>query len=161
MRKKLTALVPALIPWAALGLCACLGTDSGKDPGTGSRWTGLALRSCGPADGPAVNFELDTKPMTCDAPATGAIHLQSGVSLESLEAPTTFGWVTDANCDQGSDPVTEALSLQLTRMDSDSATVHFRRIRTHPCAAHPVKPDTLEGEAEVKVCRDRPSPPCG
>ena len=55
----------------------------------------------------------------------------------------------------------ETSELTLTRMDSVSATVHFQRVRTHPCAAQPVKPDTLEGEAELKVCRDKPAPLCG
>lgn len=142
---------------SALSLFACSGTE----PEPQARWTGLILRSCGPTDGPAVAFEIDTLPMACGSHTIGAFHYQVDLALDSLRAPMTFTTLPSIGCQPGSDPLAESTRLEITGLDSASATVHFLRVRSHPCTAPAARPDTLEGTAQLRLCREAPSPMCG
>jgi hypothetical protein len=158
MQVKTRASALALI--SALLLCACQSTD----PGPGKEWNGVARRSCGPADGPALEVLIDSLPLDCASTRTAAFRFyEPGLVLDSLATVAIIVSEPSVACDGGSDVVAIYTRLELTERDSVGITAHYRRIRTHPCApeATRIAPDTLDITTRLKVCREAPRPMCG
>lgn len=152
-----------IIPGAALTavlLCACLGPDPAPLPKRA--WGGLARRTCGPADGPAMEFLIDTLPLSCDSSRSAAFrYYAEGLVLDSTHSAISIVSQPSVACDGNSDPVSETVRLDLSAWDSAAVTAHFRRIRTHPCKPEATPPDTLEATARLQRCREAPGPMCG
>jgi hypothetical protein len=53
------------------------------------------------------------------------------------------------------------LRLEIIQRDSAGISVRFRRIRTYPCTPLPIRPDTLEAAARLRICSEGPGPMCG
>lgn len=139
-------------------LAGCLGTESVPS----KEWNGLALRTCGPADGPAVEFLMDTLPMACESPRAGAFRFYvDRLVLDSLPPAVSINQQPQVACDGKSDPVAEETRLDLTEGDSVGFKAHFRRIRTHPCTPENPRTDTLEGTGRLKKCGETTRPMCG
>jgi hypothetical protein len=152
MRKCQGALLTALL------LCGCLGTESKRE----AEWNGIALRSCGPADGPAIEFLIDSLPLDCSSSRAVAFRVYAGwYNLDSLPPVLSISSEPSILCDGKSDPVAEEMRLDLSDRDSVGIKAHFRRIRTYPCTEAKTRPDTLEGVTRLKICREGPGPMCG
>jgi hypothetical protein len=141
-------------------LCACLGPDPA--PAAKQEWGGLARRTCGPADGPAMEFLIDTLPLSCDSSRSAAFRYYAGnFAFDPQYSGFSFISQPSVACDGNSDPVSETVRLDLSAWDSTALTAHFRRIRTHPCRPEATAPDTLEATARLKRCPEAPGPMCG
>jgi hypothetical protein len=156
-------IVTRIILGAALGgalLCACLGPDPAPAPK--QVWSGLARRTCGPADGPAMEFLIDTLPLSCDSSRSAAFRFDAQYFDFDPRYPA-YSFISQPSiaCDGDSDPVSETVRLDLSDWDSAALTAHFRRIRAHPCKPEATAPDTLEATARLKRCPEAPGPMCG
>jgi hypothetical protein len=148
----------AVAQLSALLFCACQSTD----PGTAKEWNGVARRSCGPADGPALEVLIDSLPLDCASTRTAAVRFyEPGLVLDSLPPMTVITSEPLVACDGSSDPVAVYTRLELTERDSIGITVNYRRIRNHPCPPSVIPPDTLEVTTRLKICREAPRPMCG
>jgi hypothetical protein len=159
MRTYLLSAHFARILSGTLIFCACMGTESGP---AAKEWTGLARRSCGPADGPAIEILIDSMPMTCDSPRAGSIRFYNpGLILDSLSPGTVILVGPVTACPVKTMNPADDLRLEIIQRDSAGISVRFRRIRTYPCTPLPIRPDTLEAAARLRICSEGPGPMCG
>lgn len=135
--------------------CACLHDGAGPQERV---WLGVVRNGCGPADGAQLDVYIDSLAMGCGETRTGAIHMAGrGLTIDSLGAGETYVSTRIAACPDKCVPVEEETRVDVIRLDSDSVTVEFRSIRK-PEGGHP---DTTEGTARLKLCREAPKPFCG
>ncbi len=144
---------------AALLCIACM-----HDPETsGKGWYGLALRTCGPADGPAIEIQIDSLPFaSCTTSHVGGYqYYRDNRTLDSLKVGYTDSSTYFEDCQDCKAKPTEPdeikMKIVVIRNDSAGILVDFRYQRK----VGMVHTTADSGRVLLKVCRDLPRGFCG
>jgi hypothetical protein len=130
-----------------------------QEPSKEREWHGTVRRSCGPADGPALQFALDTLPYAaCTTSHKGQANIYTSAwSYDSLQAGKVLELDGDAFCADCGRYGWDHFRLEVLSADSSGILARF----TAEAKAPYVSPAPVTGTVRLKACGEKPLPFCG